>query len=55
MHAQGDFADRLERAIERSAMVNGNVAKLIEHEDVKVINGEGAKPKVIEHSGLPRI
>src|SRR5438034_9407430 len=47
----GDLAERLDRAIERSALArNGNGAK--------VINGEGSRPKVIEHdagSGLRRI
>jgi hypothetical protein len=33
LHAEGDFADRLQRCIERSerALTNGNGAKVIEH------------------------
>jgi hypothetical protein len=41
MHAQGDFADRLQRCIERSERANGDGAK--------VVNGdEGGAMKVIE-------
>jgi hypothetical protein len=36
VHAEGDFAARLEQAIERSSQANGNNAKLIEHEATKV-------------------
>jgi hypothetical protein len=41
MHDDGTWAERLEKAIERSERVR--------------LNGEGAKPKVIEHSGLRRL
>ena len=41
MHAEGDFADRLQRAIERSALANG--------EGAKVINGDGREGSLIEH------
>jgi hypothetical protein len=46
VHDDGTFAQRLERAIERSGRV-------INGEGAKVINGEGAK--LIEHSGLRRL
>jgi len=52
----GDLAERLDRAIERSA--NAYNSKVIEHRNggnAKVINGEGSRPKVIEHSKLRRI
>jgi hypothetical protein len=50
VHDDGTFAQRLEKALLRSALANGGGAN--------VINGEGSGPKVIEHeagSGLRRI
>jgi hypothetical protein len=49
VHDDGTWAERLEKAIERSGRgkVNGN------GDGAKVINGEGTKPKVIEHDAGP--
>jgi hypothetical protein len=49
MHDDGTWAQRLEKAIERSERVrlNGNRAK--------VINGEGPAPKVIEHEPQAKV